>query len=77
MPRIKKKSVCICKCMTVLSDNDDSDSETVDNLATADQPDSEDAIAQETVEMNKEAFQEGHACLYTLIEWIREIPCFY
>ena len=38
MPRIKKKSVCANKPTPVVTDNDDSD--TVDNLATAEQPES-------------------------------------
>ena len=59
IPKTKKKSVCVCKCMTVLSHNDVSDSETV---ATADQPDSENVLSKETIEMKIVAFQEGYVC---------------
>ena len=38
MPRVKKKSVCAHKPMPVVTDDDDSHSDTVDNLATAEQP---------------------------------------
>ena len=34
MLRTKKKSVCIHKLTPVLSDNDNSDSDTIDNLAS-------------------------------------------
>ena len=53
MPKNKKKSVCIHKPMPVLTDNDDSDSDTVDNLATAEQPESEEVLSQETLEKKK------------------------
>ena len=39
--------------MPVVTDNDDSDSDTVDNLATAEQPESEDVLSQENVEKKK------------------------
>ena len=39
--------------MPVLSNNDGSDSDTVDNLATAEQPDSKEVLFQETVENKK------------------------
>ena len=42
--------------MPVLTDNDDSDSDTVDNLATAEQLETEEVLSQETVEKKK-----GHA----------------
>ena len=41
MPTTKKKSVCTCKHTPVVTDNDDSDSDSVDNLATVEQPESE------------------------------------
>ena len=53
MPRIKKKSVGLRKPMPVLTDNDDSDIDTVDNLETAEQPESEDVLSQESVEKKK------------------------
>ena len=48
MPRTKKKSVCAHKPTPVVTDNDDSDSDTRDNLTAANQPDSEDVLSQET-----------------------------
>ena len=39
--------------MPVLTDNDNSGSDTVDSLATAEQPESEDVLSQETVEKKK------------------------
>ena len=55
MPRTKKKYVCVHKPTPVLTDNDDSDSDTVDNLATAEQPESEEVLSQDTIEKKKEA----------------------
>ena len=45
MPRTKKKSVCAHKPTPVITDNDNSDSDIVDNLATAEQPESEDVLS--------------------------------
>ena len=53
MPRTKKKSVCTCKPMPVITDNDESESDTVDTLATAEQPESQDVLSQETAEKKK------------------------
>ena len=53
MPRTKKKPVCFRKCMPVLIDNDDSERDTVDYLATAEQLESEDELSQETIEKKK------------------------
>ena len=50
MSGTKKKSVCPCKPMPIVTNNDDSDSDTADTLATAKQPESEDVLSQETVE---------------------------
>ena len=50
MPRTKKKSVCILKSTPVLTDNDDSD--TVDNLATGEQHESE-VLSHELLNIEK------------------------
>ena len=47
MQRTKKKSVCFRKRTPVLSDNDDRDSDTVDDLATAEQPESEEVLSHQ------------------------------
>ena len=62
MPRTKNKSFCNRKHMPVLSYNNDSDSDTVANVATVAQPESEDVLSQETVEKENEACQAGHVC---------------
>ena len=53
MPRTKKEYVCVCKPTPVLTDNDYSDSDTVENLVTSEQPESEHVLFQETVEKEK------------------------
>ena len=52
MPRTKK-FVCICKPTPVLTDNDDSGSDTVNNLATTEQTESEEVLSKETVEKTR------------------------
>ena len=79
MQRTKKKSVCIHKCMSVLSDNDNSDSRTVDNLASAEQPESEEVLSQQTVDKKK---RRAKIVMFadtedTLIERIKETSCLY
>ena len=64
MPRTKNKSVWIRKPKPVVTDNDDNDSDTVVNLATAEQPESEDVLSQETVEKNRGVLR----VLYLLIQ---------
>ena len=79
MPRTKTKSFCNRKYMHVLSYNNDSDSDTVDNVATVAQPVSEDVLSQETVEKKtRHAKQVMSADTEdTLIDWIRETPRLY
>ena len=60
MPRTKKKSVCIYKHMPILSDNDDSDSDSVDNLANAEQPDSEEVLTQKLLESKRRVLRLSH-----------------
>ena len=64
--------------MPIVTDNDDSDSETVDNLATAGQPEFEEVLSKETVENKKRRAKTGMTADTedALIEWIRETPCF-
>ena len=55
MPRTKKKPVRIRKPMLVFTNKDNSDSDTVDNLAPAKQPESE-MLLQKTVEMKRMSY---------------------
>ena len=74
MPKTKKKSVCIRKCMPVLNNNDDSDSDTVDDLETAEQPESGYVLLQETVKKKKRRAKKVMSADTedVLIEWIRD-----
>ena len=64
--------------MCSLTDNDDSESDTVDNLATAEQPESE-VLSQETVEKKKRHAKNVRAADTedALIQRIRDTPCLY
>ena len=55
--RTKKKSFCVSKPTLILTDNDNSNSDTADNLAIAEYAESEDVLSQE-----KEACQEYCVC---------------
>ena len=60
-----------------MSDNDDSDSDTVDGLANAEQPES--VLSQETVEKKQRRAKNVMSADTedVLIEWILETPCLY
>ena len=78
MPRTKKKSVCTRKPTPVVADNDDSDSDPVDDLQTAEKP--EEVLSQEK-ESNEKKKRHAKNVMFAetedaLIEWIRETPCF-
>ena len=73
MPMTKKKSVCI------LNDDNDLDSDTVDNSATAEQQEHDEVLFQKTAEKKKRHVKQGMFADIedVLTDWIRETPCLY
>ena len=79
MPRPETKSVWACKTKPVVTDNDNSDSDTVDNLATAEQQSLRRCYPNKLLKRKKRHAKNLMSADTedALIEWIRETPCLY